>query len=64
MISTLYHPRPERWPQFTLRDLFILTLLSAVLAATVLPGAVEAYCDWRDGPVFEDIINTNIEVER
>jgi hypothetical protein len=38
---TLYHPRPERWPQFTLRGLLIATTLSAIFAATTLPSMLE-----------------------
>jgi len=38
-----YKPRPERWPQFTLRGMLVLTTLSCVLSATVLAKAVEAY---------------------
>jgi len=28
---TLYHPRPERWPQVSLRGFFMLVALSGVL---------------------------------
>ena len=26
-MTTLYHPRPERWPQFTLSGLFVLVTI-------------------------------------
>ena len=42
-MTALYHPRPERWPQFTLRGLMIAMVLAAVLSATVLPQAIRAY---------------------
>ena len=44
MASPLYKPRPEPWPQFTLRGLLIVTMLAGVLSATVLP---KAYWEWR-----------------
>jgi len=36
---TFYHPRPERWPQFTLKGLLIAVTLSALL----LPWAIAEY---------------------
>jgi len=35
----LYHPRPERWPQFSLRGLFVV----ATVAALLVPCAVAEY---------------------
>src|ERR1051325_4630494 len=29
-MTTLYHPRPERWPRFTLRGLFVVVTLVSV----------------------------------
>ena len=45
MGNPLYKPRPERW-QFSLRGLFIVTTLAAILAATVLPKLLAAYLEW------------------
>jgi len=45
-MTPFYHPRPERWPQFSLRGLFFATTLAAVLSGTVLPEAVEAIRAW------------------
>ena len=41
-MTPLYHPRPERWPQFSLRRLLIATTLTALL----LPWAVAEYRAW------------------
>ena len=55
--ARLYHPRPERWPQFTLRGLMIVTTLACILAAWVLPGAVAAFQEWmRPKPDFDALI--------
>jgi hypothetical protein len=40
---TLYQPRPERWPQFTLRGLFVVVTLAALL----MPWAVAEYRAWQ-----------------
>jgi len=40
----LYKPRPERWPQFTLRGLFFATTLAALLA----PWAIAQYREWAE----------------
>jgi hypothetical protein len=42
-MTTLYHPRPERWPQVSCKGLLVLTTLSCVLSASVLPGAYRAW---------------------
>jgi len=39
MGTPLYHPRPERWPQFTLRGLLVATVLVALL----MPQLVAEY---------------------
>jgi len=41
---TLYHPRPERWPQFTLRGLFIAVTLVAFLT----PQIPVVYRSWEN----------------
>ena len=38
-MSDLYLPRPERWPQFSLRGLLIITALAAIS----LPWTVDEY---------------------
>jgi hypothetical protein len=38
-----YHPRPERWPQVSLRGLLVVVTLSAL----VMPWAVAEYRAWR-----------------
>ena len=40
---TLYHPRPERWPQFSLRGL----LVAVTLAALVTAWGVAEYRKWQ-----------------
>jgi hypothetical protein len=47
---TLYHPRPDRWPQVSLKGLLVLMTVTCVLAATALPGAVRAYLAWKHPP--------------
>lgn len=42
MTTTLYHPRPERWPQFTLRGLLIAVTLTALL----MPQLLAEYRRW------------------
>jgi pilus assembly protein TadC len=42
MGSPLYRPRPERWPQFRLRGLFVVVTLTALL----MPWAVAEYRAW------------------
>ena len=39
----LYHPRPERWPQFTLKGL----LIAFALAALLMPWTCTQYRYWR-----------------
>src|ERR1051325_8745572 len=54
----LYHPRPERWPQFSLRGLLAVTAIAGVLAATVLPQAISAYQEWmRQKTDFDHLID-------
>jgi len=55
-MTPLYHPRPERWPQVSLRGLMIMVTLSAILAATVLPQAVAAFLEWRNPPSRVDFV--------
>ena len=45
-MSTLYKPRPERWPQFSLRGL----LVALTLAVLSMPWAVTKYREWREPP--------------
>jgi len=45
-MTSFYHSRPERWPQFTLKGLLIATTVAAVLSATALPVAI----DWLNAP--------------
>ena len=33
-MTTLYKPQPERWPQVSLKGLFVVLTLSALVAAT------------------------------
>jgi len=40
---TLYHPRPERWPQFTVKGL----LIAVTLAALLMPCLVAAHRNQR-----------------
>lgn len=54
MAQSLYKPRPDRWSQFSVRTLFSLTTVSAILAATVLPGAIAAY---RRAHEFDELIH-------
>ena len=42
MTPALYHPRPERWPQFTLRGL----LVTVTLAALLMPCTIAEYRAW------------------
>jgi hypothetical protein len=42
-MTTLYHSRPERWPQFTLRGLFVVVTIAALL----MPWAVTEYRAWQ-----------------
>jgi len=42
-MTILYHPRPERWPQFTLRGLLIAVTVSAML----LPWVMAEYRAWQ-----------------
>ena len=41
-MKTLYHPRPERWPQVSLKGLFVLVTLLGVFLINLLPGWVYA----------------------
>ena len=34
-MTTLYHPRPERWPQFTLRGLLFAVTLTGLVAGLI-----------------------------
>ena len=45
-MTALYHPRPERWPQVSLRGLLTALTLACVLAATILPDAIAAFREW------------------
>ena len=42
-MTSLYHSRPERWPQFTLRGLFVVVTLAALL----MPWAASEYRWWK-----------------
>src|SRR5260370_1056647 len=50
IMTGLYKPRPERWPQFSLRGLLLVLMLAAVLSATVLPRAIAAIREWMRPP--------------
>ena len=41
-MTNLYKPRPERWPQVSLRGLLVLTAVAAIL----LPSAIATYRAW------------------
>ena len=41
-MTPLYHPRPERWPQFTLRGLLVTTTLASLL----MPWGIAEYQTW------------------
>jgi hypothetical protein len=43
MVTTLYHPRRERWPQFTLRGLLVVVTLTALL----MPWVKAQHQHWR-----------------
>jgi hypothetical protein len=43
MTAPLYHPRPERWPQFSLRGLLVVVTLAGLL----MPWAVAEYRAWQ-----------------
>ena len=43
-MTSLYHPRPERWPQFSLRGLLVVILLAAILMAK----AATNFRRWQD----------------
>jgi hypothetical protein len=60
-MTTLYHPRPERWPQFSLRGLLIVAAIAAVLSATVLPQALAAFRKWRRPPINYILIKPTYE---
>ena len=45
---TLYHPRPERWPQFSLWGLLIVVTLAALLMPWVIVECQRARLRWRD----------------
>jgi len=48
MAASLYTPRPACWFQFSLRGLLLLTTVSAILTATVLPSAIATYRQARE----------------
>jgi len=52
-----YQPRPERWPQFTLRGLLVVVTLVSVLTATVLPSAIATCREWMDPRPSDTIYN-------
>ena len=43
-MSEFYKPRPDRWPQFSLRGLLIVMTLVAILS----PWFVAKFRDWQD----------------
>ena len=42
-MTPLYHPRPDRWAQFSLRGL----LIAVTLAALLMPWAITEYRAWQ-----------------
>jgi len=45
-MTTLYHPRPERWPQYTLRGLLVVLTLAGLL----IPVVRIEYLAWQKQP--------------
>ena len=39
---TLYHPRPERWPQVSLKGLFVLVTMLCVFLGWLGAGQVDS----------------------
>jgi hypothetical protein len=48
-VSILYHPRPERWPQVSLRGLLVIVTLAALLT----PWAIAEYRAWNEAEDYE-----------
>ena len=47
----IYHPRPERWPQVSLRGLLIVTALVALL----MPKLAAEYRGWKRGRLLDKL---------
>jgi len=57
-MTPLYHPRPKRWPQFTLRGLLVVVTLAALL----MPWAIAEYRwwrEWRDASPYLRLLMSN-----
>jgi len=50
-MTVLYHPRPERWPQVSLKGL----LAAVTLAALLMPQVVDEYQRWEAKQHLEEL---------